>query len=224
MSCCRSTRRRAQSALRKSGAKMARWRIICRHLLEQEAAIEQSGFLEKPAPLPPDDRPLAGQVLGSYTLDHVLGQGGMGTVWLAHRSDGRYEAHVAVKLLNLALLGPSGIERFQREGKVLGRLTHPNIARLVDAGVTPAGQPYLVLDYVEGETLAQWCARKALNVRARVRLFLQVLAAVAHAHSKLILHRDLKPSNILVTPDGQVKLLDFGIAKLLDGRMRNPRR
>jgi serine/threonine protein kinase len=140
----------------------------------------------------------------------------MGTVWLAHRSDGRYEARVAVKLLNLAFLGPGGIERFRREGDALGRLTHPNIARLIDAGVTQVGQPYLVLDYVEGETISRWCESRALDLKARVRLFQDVLAAVAHAHSKLILHRDLKPSNILVTSEGQVKLVDFGIAKLLD--------
>ena len=185
-------------------------------LLDQQGTIEQSGFLEGVLLRPTDESTLAGQIVGSYTLDQVLGQGGMGTVWLAHRSDGRYEGRVAVKLLSLALLGPSGVERFQREGRALARLTHPNIARLVDAGVTQTGHPYLVLDYVEGETITRWCDNHALSVRARVRLFLQVLAAVAHAHAKLILHRDLKPSNILVTPDGQVKLLDFGIAKLLD--------
>jgi serine/threonine-protein kinase len=185
-------------------------------LLEQQTAIEASGFLEHEIPRPAREPTLVGQVIGNYTLDRVLGQGGMGTVWLAHRSDGRYEAHVAVKLLNLALLGASGVDRFRREGSALGRLAHPNIARLVDAGVTPTGQPYLVLDYVEGETITSWCDNRALNPRARVKLFLQVLAAVAHAHEKLILHRDLKPSNIFVTADGQVKLLDFGIAKLLD--------
>ena len=142
----------------------------------------------------------------------------MGAVWLAHRSDGRYAGRVAVKLLNLALLGRAGADRFKREGSALARLAHPNIARLIDAGVTSEGQPYLVLEYVEGESLDRWCESRALDVRARVRLFLQVLDAVAHAHSKLILHRDLKPANILVTPQGQVKLLDFGIAKLLDER------
>ncbi len=185
-------------------------------LLSQQAEIEREGFLESSVPRPAAEPTLAGQIIGSYTLDRLLGQGGMGTVWLAHRSDGRYEARVAVKLLNLALLGPGGIERFRREGSALGRLTHPNIARLIDAGVTEAGQPYLVLDYVEGETINRWCESHALDVKARVRLFLDVLAAVAHAHSKLILHRDLKPSNILVTPEGHVKLVDFGIAKLLD--------
>jgi eukaryotic-like serine/threonine-protein kinase len=185
-------------------------------LLAQQADIEREGFLEGAPPRPEAEPSLAGQVVGSYTLDRLLGQGGMGSVWLAHRSDGRYEARVAVKLLSLALLGPGGIERFRREGSALGRLTHPNIARLVDAGVTQTGQPYLVLEYVEGGTINRWCESRALDVRSRVRLFLDVLDAVAHAHSKLILHRDLKPSNILVTAEGQVKLVDFGIAKLLD--------
>jgi serine/threonine-protein kinase len=185
-------------------------------LLAQYTTIERDGFLEGSLVRPVEEPTLQGQVVGSYTLERLLGQGGMGAVWLAHRSDGRYEAHVAIKLLNPALLGPGGIERFRREGRALGRLTHPNIARLIDAGVTQTGQPYLVLDYIEGETINRWCDRQSLEVTARVRLFLDVLAAVAHAHAKLILHRDLKPSNILVTAEGQVKLVDFGIAKLLD--------
>jgi serine/threonine-protein kinase len=184
-------------------------------LMAQYATIERDGFLEVPLPRPASTT-LEGQTVGNYTLDRLLGEGGMGTVWLAHRSDGRYDARVAFKLINPALLGPGGLQRFRREGRALGRLTHPNIARLLDAGVTQAGQPYLVLEYVEGETITRWCDARSLGVEARVRLFLDALAAVAHAHAKLILHRDLKPSNILVTSDGQVKLVDFGIAKLLD--------
>jgi eukaryotic-like serine/threonine-protein kinase len=185
-------------------------------LIAQYAEMDREGFLADPVVRPVQEPGLQGQVIGSYTLDSLLGQGGMGTVWLAHRSDGRYEARVAVKLLNPALLGPGGIERFRREGQALGRLTHPNIARLIDAGVTHTGQPYLVIDYVEGEAITKYCDERQLDATARVRLFLDVLAAIAHAHAKFILHRDIKPSNILVTPDGQVKLLDFGIAKLLD--------
>jgi serine/threonine-protein kinase len=184
-------------------------------LMAQYTAIERDGFLEVPLPRPASTT-LEGQAVGNYTLDRLLGEGGMGTVWLAHRSDGRYDARVAFKLINPALLGPGGVERFRREGRALGRLAHPNIARLLDAGVTQAGQPYLVLEYIEGETITRWSDSQSLDVEARVRLFLDVLAAVAHAHAKLILHRDLKPSNILVTSDGQVKLVDFGIAKLLD--------
>ena len=185
-------------------------------LLAQYTTIERDGFLDEPALRPVDEPSLTGQAIGNYTLDRLLGEGGMGAVWLAHRSDGRFESQVAVKLLNPALLGPGGVERFRREGRALGRLTHPNIAHLLDAGVTAAGQPYLVLEYVDGETIHHWCDSHDLDVDARVRLLLDVLAAVAHAHAKLILHRDLKPSNILVTANGQVKLVDFGIAKLLD--------
>ena len=139
----------------------------------------------------------------------------MGTVWLARRSDGRYEGRVAVKLLNAALMGQPTEQRFVREGSVLAKLRHPNIANLIDAGVAPSGQPYLVLEYVAGEHIDSYAERQNLGVEARLRLFLDVLTAVAHAHSHLIVHRDIKPSNILVTSDGVVKLLDFGIAALL---------
>jgi serine/threonine-protein kinase len=159
---------------------------------------------------------LAGRTFGDYTLDCPLGQGGMGSVWLAHRSDGRFEGKAAVKFLNLALLGSGGAERFQREGTLLARLAHEHIARLIDAGLADGGQPYLVLEYVEGIAIDRWCDAHTWGIKARIRLFLDVLAAVGHAHNNLILHRDLKPSNILVTADGQVKLLDFGIAKLID--------
>jgi serine/threonine-protein kinase len=158
---------------------------------------------------------LAGQSFGAYTLDRTLGFGGMGTVWLAHRSDGRYQGQVAVKLLNLAFVGHPSEQRFEREGSVLARLQHPNIARLLDAGVEDGRQPYLVLEYVRGERIDQYCDQRSLSIEQRIQLFLDVLAAVAHAHSNLVVHRDLKPSNILVTEQGEVKLLDFGIAALL---------
>ncbi len=190
-------------------------------LLEHERAIDASGFLEGTALPLPDEHALAGKAVGSYTLDRPLGQGGMGSVWLAHRSDGHYEGQAAIKFLNLALLGHGGAERFRREGSVLARLAHPNIARLVDAGVFAASQPYLVIEYVDGQPIDRWCAARRLDVEARLRLFADVLAAVAHAHGNLVLHRDLKPSNILVTPQGQVKLLDFGIAKLLEDESRD---
>jgi len=186
-------------------------------LLAAEDGLEVQGFLSGPvnADLPRPVPSLAGRRLGAYTLERPLGQGGMGTVWLARRSDGRYEGSVAVKLLNLALLDPVGSERFRREGTALASLAHPNIARLGDAGVTDDGQPFLVLEYVEGKPIDSYCDDERLSPERRVALFLQVLGAVAHAHANLIVHRDLKPSNILVTRDGTVKLLDFGIAKLL---------
>jgi serine/threonine protein kinase len=185
-------------------------------LLAQEAAMVRDGFLDGTALGEAPDATLTGQVIGAYTIDRPLGEGGMGAVWLAHRSDGQYEGNVAIKLLSWARLGPGSVGRFRREGSVLAKLAHPNIARLLDAGVTEAGQPYLVLEYVEGEPIDRWCDARNLSVTDRVKLFLDVLAAIAHAHGKLILHRDLKPSNILVSTDGQAKLLDFGIAKLLD--------
>jgi serine/threonine-protein kinase len=187
-------------------------------LLQEERGLDRRGFLadglgNATAEAEPG---LAGQRVGAWTLERPLGQGGMGTVWLARRSDGRYEGVVAIKLLNLALLDPVGSERFRREGTVLARLSHPHIARLLDAGVTRAGQPYLVLEHVEGDRIDHYADRNRLGPDARLRLFLDVLAAVAHAHANLIVHRDLKPSNILVATGGEVKLLDFGIAKLLE--------
>jgi len=121
-----------------------------------------------------------------------------------------------VKFLKIALIGMSGEERFKREGVILGRLAHANIAELIDAGVSPLGQPYLVLEHVEGDHIDSYCDQHRLGIEARIRLFLDVLEAIAHAHANLIVHRDLKPPNILVRHDGRVKLLDFGIAKLLE--------
>ncbi|HEX3236032.1 MAG TPA: tetratricopeptide repeat protein [Gemmatimonadales bacterium] len=186
-------------------------------LFAAEGELDRSGFLAR-GPIGHGDRPpaaLAGMRLGGYTIEQPLGRGGMGTVWLARRSDGRFEGTAAVKLLNLALLDPVGAERFRREGTLLARVNHPNIARLLDAGLTGAGQPYLVLERVEGERIDRHCDTLRLPPAGRIGLFLDVLAAVGHAHANLIVHRDIKPSNILVTPDGTVKLLDFGIAKLL---------
>jgi serine/threonine-protein kinase len=193
-----------------------------RELLARADGLQRQGFLSEPvvaqwqaappAAQPPD---LAGQALGPYVLERPLGQGGMGAVWLARRADGRFEGRVAVKFLMAGLLGHGDAGRFAREGEILARLSHPHIARLLDAGVHEGQQPYLVLEYVDGQPIDAYCREQRLGAEARVRLFLDVLAAVAHAHSRLILHRDLKPSNMLVTRDGEVKLLDFGIAKLL---------
>jgi serine/threonine protein kinase len=185
-------------------------------LLEQHRLLTAEGFLNDSSPAVPVAPALAGVSLGAYTLVEPIGQGGMGSVWLATRNDGRFEGTAAVKLLNADLTGRSGGERFKREGTILARLAHPNIARLIDAGVSPSGQPYLVLEHVSGRHIDSYCDGHKLEVHARVRLFLDVLSAVAHAHANLIVHRDLKPSNVLVTGDGQVKLLDFGIAKLLE--------
>ena len=156
------------------------------------------------------------EIIGPYRLVRKLGQGGMGQVWQAERSDGRFERKAAVKFLNVALIGHVGEDRFKREGAILGRLSHPNIAELLDAGVSSSGQPYIVLEYVEGKPIDRYCDQGALDVKARISLFLDVLGAVAHAHANLIVHRDIKPSNVFVDKNGHVKLLDFGIAKLLE--------
>jgi tetratricopeptide (TPR) repeat protein len=186
-----------------------------RLLLQEHDAVIGERFLEH-ASEPLLAGSLAGQTVGAYTLISPLGEGGMGAVWLAERSDGRFTGHVAVKLLNLSRIARGGEERFRREGSFLARLTHPHIAHLVDAGVSSFGQPYLVLEYVAGEHIDRYCDAHDLSIDARIRLFLDVLAAVTHAHVNLIVHRDIKPSNVLVRSDGQVKLLDFGIAKLLE--------
>lgn len=188
-------------------------------LLSDSQSAQVKDFLAKPLLNSVDQAPestLAGQRLGAYVLESPLGQGGTGSVWRARREDGRFTGAVAIKLLHLSLLGRAGAERFKREGDILARLTHPNIAHLLDAGVTPGGQPYLVIELVEGERIDRHCDLKRLDVNARLALFDKVLSAVAHAHTHLVIHRDIKPGNILVTPDGTVKLLDFGIAKLLE--------
>ena len=189
-------------------------------LLDEHRMLAQEGFLEKGSPGWSSAPGLAGQTIGPYTLISQIGQGGMGSVWLARRSDGRFERQVAVKFVNLALAGKGGEERFKREGSILGRLAHEHIAELVDAGVSQSGQAYLVLEYVQGDPVDQYCDQHKLGLDARIRLFLDVLAAVAHAHANLIVHRDIKPSNVLVTTGGEVKLLDFGIAKLMEGEGR----
>jgi len=218
-------------ALTLSGEERTHWLKVVRaenpdlarqlqELLSEHQAAQLEAFLET-SPITLSETPgLAGQTLGAYRLVSPIGQGGMGTVWLAERSDGRFQRKAAVKFLSTALIGSGGEERFKREGAILGRLAHPNIAELLDAGVSSAGHPYLVIEYVEGEPIDTSCDKRKLDLRGRVRLFLDVLGAVAHAHANLIVHRDIKPSNVLVSKDGQVKLLDFGIAKLLEGEGR----
>jgi eukaryotic-like serine/threonine-protein kinase len=158
---------------------------------------------------------LIGRPVGPYVIESEIGRGGMGSVWRARRADGRFEGTVAIKFVHAYWLGRDGEERFRSEGRMLGRLDHPNIARLIDAGVIDDSQPYLVLEYVEGEPIDAYCDRRDLGLEARVALFQGVLAAVGHAHSHLVIHRDLKPANVFVTREGSVKLLDFGVAKLL---------
>ena len=187
-----------------------------RRLLDDRRSASKQGYLERNPALPLKIG-APGENIGAYRLISIIGHGGMGTVWLAERVDGRFERKAAVKFLNFALTGRGLEERFKREGAILGKLSHVNIAELLDAGVTATGQPYLVIEYVEGQPIDRYCDRHRLSIDQRIRLFLDVLAAVAHAHANLVVHRDIKPPNVMVNKDGQVKLLDFGIAKLLEG-------
>ncbi|HSJ63030.1 MAG TPA: serine/threonine-protein kinase [Gemmatimonadaceae bacterium] len=156
-----------------------------------------------------------GDLIGAYRILHLLAQGGMGAVYLAERADGQFEQRVALKLVRRGLNTEEVHRRFIAERQILARLNHPHIARLLDGGRTASGQPWFVMEYVEGETLTGWCDARQLALTRRLELFEQVCEAVRYAHQNLVVHRDLKPSNILVTADGTVKLLDFGIAKLL---------
>jgi serine/threonine-protein kinase len=157
----------------------------------------------------------SGLIVGSYRLQRLLGRGGMGSVYLASRADAAYQKDVAIKLIAPGISDAGIIQRFHHERQTLAALEHPNIARLVDGGTTAEQQPYLVMEYVDGEPIDDYCDRRSLSTRERLTLFRQVCAAVQYAHQNLVVHRDLKPDNILVTSDGEPKLLDFGIAKLL---------
>jgi eukaryotic-like serine/threonine-protein kinase len=161
------------------------------------------------------DPGLIGKQVGPYRVLSLLGHGGMGSVWLAERVDGLFAREVALKLVNPALMNRVLTERLTREREILASLNHPNIARLLDAGFTEDGQPYLALEYVAGTPFTTYCDDHCLSIRERLELFRQVLSAVQYAHARLVIHRDIKPSNILVTEDGQAHLLDFGIAKIL---------
>ncbi|MBS0446213.1 MAG: serine/threonine protein kinase [Proteobacteria bacterium] len=218
-------------------ARLAQWEREGLPLLEQLRAmlaareqVQRSDFLGTPPALPtaattssldPAGMPApgweAGSAVGPYRLLNHLGAGGMAEVWLAERADGAFKRRVAIKLLfrHADSTRRAGFaQRFARERDILASLHHPNIAALHDAGVTADGQPWLALEYVEGEAITPWCDRRRLPVVERMRLFRQVLLAVQHAHANLVIHRDIKPANILVTTGGEVRLLDFGIAKL----------
>lgn len=187
-----------------------------RALLARAASIETSDFLET---LPKLDAPQsadAGDSIGPYRLIREIGAGGMGSVWLAERSDGVLKRPVALKCLRTVDARHAFAERLARERDILSGLVHPGIARLYDAGISSNGLPYIALEYIEGDHIDVYCRTRELGVRERVLLVLQVARAVAFAHGNLVVHRDLKPANVLVTPDGQTHLLDFGIAKLLD--------
>ncbi len=183
-----------------------------RHTIEEEA----SELLEEEA-----ESAWAGKRLGNWRITGLLGQGGMGAVYSAIRDDLQFELHAAIKVLRLGALSPADMARFRQERRILARLEHPNIARLLDGGEIEleaygANTPYIVMEQVEGVPISSYCSERGLGVRGKFQLFLQVLDAVEYAHQRLVLHRDLKPENIFVTASGKVKLLDFGVAKLLE--------
>jgi tetratricopeptide (TPR) repeat protein len=192
--------------------------LIAAELIALLAGMNERGFdqfLAGDVPKPAAVQAMIGRRVGPYAIDAEIGSGGMGSVWRATRADGQFEGYVAIKFVHTAWLGSAGEQRFRREVRLLARLNHPHIARLIDAGMLDDGQPWLVLEYVPGVPIDRYCDTHALDPHARVRLFLGVLDAAAHAHSHLIVHRDIKPSNVLTTDDGKAKLLDFGIAKPL---------
>ena len=164
---------------------------------------------------------VAGETIGAWTLERELGQGGMGCVWLAARTDASFRQMAAIKVIR-GIASATLLARLRSERQALAALSHPNIAHLIDGGETPAGIPYIVMEYIDGAPIDAWCQARQLDVRARVQLMMQLVRAVAHAHEHLLVHRDIKPSNVLVTPVGEVKLLDFGVVKLLapDGDVR----
>jgi serine/threonine protein kinase/tetratricopeptide (TPR) repeat protein len=182
-----------------------------------------AGFLDVPA-IPaevlaaeaPPDAVLPGERIGPYQLVRELGHGGMGTVYLAERVDDAFRKQVAIKVIRSGFDSAGVVARFRNERQILAGLAHPNVATLLDGGTTGGGLPYLVMEHVDGEPIDRYCDAHRLAVTARLELFLAVCSAVEHAHRRLVVHRDLKPGNILITKDGEPKLLDFGVAKLLD--------
>jgi non-specific serine/threonine protein kinase/serine/threonine-protein kinase len=177
--------------------------------MEHYAASTSGAVREDAAPIP------AGRRAGAYSIVRELGRGGMGAVYLAARADKEFHKEVAIKLLKRGTDTDEVLRRFRAEREILARLEHPNIARLIDAGTTDDGLPYFVMEYVGGIPVITYCSANNLSIDARLRLFLKICGAVQFAHQNLIVHRDLKPANILVTPEGEPKLLDFGIAKIL---------
>jgi len=187
-------------------------------VISSTAETRQSEFMRVPAIVEPTTSEfLKGQHIGPYLLQERLGSGGMGEVWLASRSDGTLNRRVALKLPHAHLLAGALRRRFERERDILAGLSHPHIAQLYDAGVADSQHPYLAMEWIDGVAINHHCSRAKLPLAGRLDLFVQILDAVGYAHGRLVAHRDLKPSNILVTKDARVKLLDFGIAKLLVG-------
>lgn len=184
-------------------------------LIDVDAEAED--FLDKPVSLKSDSlASIVGETVGNYRIVREIERGGMGVVYEAARFDGAFEQRVAVKLVNRHFFSDELILRFVKERQILARLEHPNIVRLLDGGLTEDRTPYFVMEFIEGAPVNVYCRENNLNTNEKLELFLQICSAVAYAHRQLIVHRDLKPSNILITQNGEAKLLDFGIAKILD--------
>jgi eukaryotic-like serine/threonine-protein kinase len=184
--------------------------------LERPAVLSVKSFAETTFPEAHSEDPQAGSRIGAYQLEGEIGRGGMGAVFLATRADSEYVKRVAIKLIRRGRVSDFAIRRFRNERQILARLEHAYVARLIDGGTTESGLPYFVMEYVEGQPVTQYCDSQSLNTRERLELFLKICSAVRYAHERNIIHRDLKPSNILVKEDGTPRLLDFGIAKIMN--------
>ncbi|HEX8266306.1 MAG TPA: protein kinase [Pyrinomonadaceae bacterium] len=184
---------------------------------EAESFLERSADSYAAKILPDGEEPqIAGKQFGHYRIIREIGRGGMGAVFLAERTDGEFEQQAALKIVRQTIFDPESERRFRRERQILASLNHPNIARLLDGGVSENGEPFLVMEYIEGEPLAEFAENHNLALEEKLKLFLKICSAVSYAHRNLVVHRDIKPSNILVTEEGEPKLLDFGLAKILD--------
>ena len=208
------SRRGARRSLRKSAGSSRRDRVAARCRRARRGIHRPpSAITDETVPHPP---PGIGSAIGPFRLVAKIGAGGMGTIYLAERADGGFAQRVAVKIIATPVSHAGAARRFRAERQILASLRHPHIVSLMDGGVTADGHAYLVMEYVDGVPIATYCAERALSLADRLRLFRNVCAAVHYAHRHGVVHRDLKPANILVTSDGAPKVLDFGVAKMLD--------
>lgn len=186
------------------------------NISQQEHSVSKVIGSEASELLSEQIEPQSGSVIAEYQIENVIGEGGMGTVYKAVRKDAQFEQTVAIKIIQASALAKQTIERFQQERQILASLQHPNIAQLIGGGETDATLPYIIMEYIDGINIVDYCKQHKLDTEARLDLFKQVMSAVSYAHQNLVIHRDIKPNNVLVDKHGVVKLLDFGIAKLIE--------